>query len=323
MTSHQIIEQILPAAVLAPSAHNTQPWLFNISDNTIDIYIDHRRHLMVSDPTHRQLYTSLGCLIANCLIAAAHHNHHTDIDFFPDGEGENMLIARLRLNNSGTDSHLASLFPVINQRRTDRSEYNKEPLTADEKNHLPSLQSLAVIPVETHEQIDKLAAITGAGSYATLARKDFRRELSHWVRSNWTRQPDGMPGYAMLIPAPLTPVLPWAVLILPIHKQEQTNTAKQIASASTIAVFATSADSPQDWLRVGIDMETLWLEATKAGLAAAPMAAAIEAGDKYRHQTQQILGTNLLPHAILRIGHSLRHNLKATPRRTARDCLRK
>ncbi|MEX2054805.1 MAG: hypothetical protein WD972_01360, partial [Candidatus Andersenbacteria bacterium] len=78
-------EQILPSMVMAPSAHNTQPWQFRIAENSIDVFVDWKRHLTVSDPTQRELYLSLGCTIFNGIVAAAHSGLATTISYLPQG----------------------------------------------------------------------------------------------------------------------------------------------------------------------------------------------------------------------------------------------
>jgi hypothetical protein len=41
---------LLGYAVLAPSGHNTQPWLFRMRDQAVELYADRTRALPVVDP---------------------------------------------------------------------------------------------------------------------------------------------------------------------------------------------------------------------------------------------------------------------------------
>ena len=43
----------LSYAVLAPSSHNSQPWLFHVRNNTLELYADRRRACPVVDPNDR------------------------------------------------------------------------------------------------------------------------------------------------------------------------------------------------------------------------------------------------------------------------------
>ncbi|MEX2199917.1 MAG: hypothetical protein WD711_00865 [Dongiaceae bacterium] len=58
------------AGILAASAHNTQPWLFDIEHDRISIHADTSRHLGAIDPFHRELHLSIGCALANMELAA-------------------------------------------------------------------------------------------------------------------------------------------------------------------------------------------------------------------------------------------------------------
>ncbi len=60
----------LHAAILAASAHNTQPWLFEPHEDFITVYADISRNLGAADPFRRELCFSLGCALENLSIAA-------------------------------------------------------------------------------------------------------------------------------------------------------------------------------------------------------------------------------------------------------------
>jgi nitroreductase len=316
---------ILTAATLAPSAHNTQPWKFKSAENQLDFFVDWERHLTVSDPTGRELYVSLGCALANAIVAARSVHLEPQLSYFPEGE-ENppaggRPVARLTLTR-GTgpaEEGVAKLFQAIKDRRTDRSLYDDRPLTAEERHQLTLTPD--VILVEDRRAIVAIAEVTYEGTAATLSKRDFKNELSGWVRNSWTKQRDGMPGYALGMPAPVSLVAPLLVRVAPIHKKQSVETREEMQSASAVAVITSAGDTPRDWLIVGQTLENLWLAATAAGLAAMPLVAAIEAGERTRAQLQRIVGTANLPQSILRLGHSRRKGLKATPRRPVRDCL--
>lgn len=320
-----VTRRLVPSAVLAPSAHNTQPWQFRVSGNTLDFYVDPARHLEVSDPTHRQLFVSLGCSIANAAVASRYFGYVPDIQYFPFGERGDQPVVRLILSEplrEEPSETLAELFSAIEQRHTDRTLYDAEPLTASERALLSTSTDKEIVFIEDRNLIASLAQLTGQATEATLSRSDFKSELSHWVRHNWTRQLDGMPGYAMGMPAPVSLLAPLMVRFAPIHRQEGPKTKQQIESASAVAVIVSTADTPRDWLTSGQKLETLWLEATAAGLAAAPLVAAVEAGESIRRQLQQHIDTTALPQSIIRLGHSRAGRLRATPRRRLEDCLR-
>lgn len=318
-----LIGHLIPSAILAASAHNTQPWKFKVGDNYVDIFVDWNRHLSVSDPSLRELYISLGCATANILVAARYWNYQPALSYFPDGEAKNKPAARITLTPAGSASGngTADLFAAVGNRRTDRTIYDKQQLTREEKEAMPTASHQSVILVEGKNAIQKIAALTEQATLRTLSRQDFKEELSHWVRNNWTTQHDGMPGYAMGIPAPLSLLSPVMVRLAPIHKQEGPKTREQMNSASAVAVMVSATDTSADWIKAGQNLEQVWLEATNAGLAAAPLVAAIEAGNDTRQELRRIINTELYPQSILRIGHAGHQLLRSSPRRTVAECL--
>src|SRR6056297_1410690 len=67
-----LVAPLLEAAVLAPSSHNTQPWIFErVSPTRVRLLADRRRALPVNDPHDRELTISCGCALTNLRVAAA------------------------------------------------------------------------------------------------------------------------------------------------------------------------------------------------------------------------------------------------------------
>src|SRR6476620_1456324 len=65
------IDFLLQYAVLAPSTHNTQPWLFRTTDDGVQVSADYSRRLPLVDPYDRELLMSVGAAITNLRVAAA------------------------------------------------------------------------------------------------------------------------------------------------------------------------------------------------------------------------------------------------------------
>ncbi|MBA3008707.1 MAG: nitroreductase [Proteobacteria bacterium] len=73
--------QILHHASLAPSGHNTQPWVVEIvSETEWIIGSDAKRWLKVVDNTNREVLLSLGTFIENLVQAAAATGFHAQVD---------------------------------------------------------------------------------------------------------------------------------------------------------------------------------------------------------------------------------------------------
>jgi hypothetical protein len=61
---------LVRAAILAANAHDSQPWLFKLGANNIDLYANTVRNFGTIDPFRREMYISLGCALENLLLAA-------------------------------------------------------------------------------------------------------------------------------------------------------------------------------------------------------------------------------------------------------------
>ena len=79
-------KEIIHYATLAPSGHNTQPQKFSIKNNSILIYPDYSRRLLVVDPDDHALFISLGCALENLIIAANHMGYSAKVECFPPNE---------------------------------------------------------------------------------------------------------------------------------------------------------------------------------------------------------------------------------------------
>jgi len=61
---------LVRAGILAASPHNTQPWLFRVQGNTIDVLAHTSRNTGALDPYLRELHIGLGCALENICVAA-------------------------------------------------------------------------------------------------------------------------------------------------------------------------------------------------------------------------------------------------------------
>lgn len=71
-------------AVLAPSPHNRQPWLLQLSgDNEALLYCDLDRRLPHTDPFDRQVVIGLGCFVELFVLAAGAEGYAVNVEPFP------------------------------------------------------------------------------------------------------------------------------------------------------------------------------------------------------------------------------------------------
>lgn len=74
---------LVRAAILAASPHNTQPWLFKITDFSIDLYLDSRRYPGALDPYLREEHIGMGCALENLMLAAPANGYAASTTLLP------------------------------------------------------------------------------------------------------------------------------------------------------------------------------------------------------------------------------------------------
>ncbi|MFP4437554.1 MAG: Acg family FMN-binding oxidoreductase [Chloroflexaceae bacterium] len=121
---------MLTYAVLAPSGHNTQPWLFRFSNDSVEIYADRTRALPVVDPDDRELVMSCGTALFNLRLALRYFGYTDHVELRPDPDNPD-LLARIRRSpgSSATDNEQA-LFAAIPTRRTNRQPFAERAVAA-------------------------------------------------------------------------------------------------------------------------------------------------------------------------------------------------
>ena len=69
----RVIDELVGAAVAAPSLHNTQPWRFRVRDGgaVIELLADPARMLPAADPGGRAAHIACGAALFNLRMAAA------------------------------------------------------------------------------------------------------------------------------------------------------------------------------------------------------------------------------------------------------------
>ncbi|MEL6446523.1 MAG: twin-arginine translocation pathway signal protein [Pseudomonadota bacterium] len=127
---------ILAYAILAPNAHNMQPWQIALDDASgFTLFCNPERLLPETDPPGRQLTISFGCFLELCRMAAAESGLRADVDLFPEGEPQPMLdarpIARVSLVPDASVTP-DPLFEGVLTRRTNRVPFDTERSVAEE-----------------------------------------------------------------------------------------------------------------------------------------------------------------------------------------------
>ncbi|MEU4242694.1 hypothetical protein [Actinoplanes sp. NPDC026619] len=72
------------AAVLAASPHNTQPWIFGVRADAVDVLVDATRGTGTVDPYRREQHIGVGCAIENLVLACRARGLEPTVTLLPD-----------------------------------------------------------------------------------------------------------------------------------------------------------------------------------------------------------------------------------------------
>jgi hypothetical protein len=280
-------ESLVAAAILAANAHNTQPWVFHVGPERIDVLADMSRTMGTMDPLGRELHLTLGCAIENLVLAARAHGLVPEVALMPDGDGADR-VASIRVSAGAPE--VTPLYRAIPRRHTDRAAYaTSRSLDAGV---LASLAGLADEPSADvawltddaskgrfgQLTIDATAAIIGDAEQAADDYRWYRQDRHQIVRERdgITMDAGGLDDLARVF-----------IRLLPgsqaqMHDGWLTATRdRQVATAAAYGlVHVQDAENPRQLLHAGRLFQRLHLGATDAGLGLQPLNQVLERADR-------------------------------------------
>lgn len=275
---------LLNFAVLAPSTHNTQPWLFRVEADYIDMFVDDTRWLKVADADKRELHVSVGCALENLVIAAEHYGFHPQVTYFPDPTNPN-LAARVELPQQGAHrpARDTTLFNAIRTRHTNHRVYDGAPVSDEQLETLEAcvveegLELFLTSDPAGKRRVDTLMMEADARQFADPA---WRNELGYWLGAGAFGQP-----------WLLAKLGQFAVTYLNVGKAAAKKDSDVLLSAPVLGVLASQTDDRTCQLKAGRAFERVFLTAESLGLRLHPMNQVLQIPE-----LKQELG-NLLPKA--------------------------
>jgi nitroreductase len=302
---------ILRFAILAPSGHNTQPWNFSIAGNEISLLVNRERSLEGSDPHRHQLLLAFGCMIENLIIAGTHYGYEIKMDYFPDMHNHD-LIAKISFkekagdskdNNEKSGSNLISAIPL---RHTNRGKYLDKQLPESFLKQIEKypISDQKISIVTDQAQKNTIADIVNEAQMEAMDSDVFREELSHYIKSSFTKEHAGMPGFALEIPAPISLFASRLIKKVNLSRKSEKKDEALLKhhTPGGFIVISSRSNNREEWLEAGRLFERIWLTATAEGLNCSPMAAAIQS-PKHNEQLKQALGIDFEPQVFFRIGY--------------------
>lgn len=312
---------LLRYAVLAPSNHNTQPWLFRLQGHELDLIADLRRSLPVTDPENRELIISCGAALNHLRVAARYFGYASSVEAYPEPEYPD-LLARFSLGGP-CDTYAEDFlkFAAIERRRTHRFPFLPDPvppslldiLGQTAKRHATELDVFT-----DHDGRYQIAELVSEADRVQWHDKHFRRELAAWLTPNRSARLDGIPGYARGVGNFTSDAEAFVVRTFDLGQGQAARDREIALHSPVIAVLSTQNDSRLDWLNAGMALSDVLLRAQVEDVSASFLNQAVEV-PRTRASLEGMLSGKGRAQLLLRLGFG--KEIKPTPRRAVQDCL--
>jgi hypothetical protein len=312
------LKSVIACAELAPSVHNTQPWSFTTSPESMEIRADRSRGLPVLDPTGRELTVSCGAAIEFGYLAIRGLGRECSVQLLPDAADPN-LLATLEIGPARpADDEERQLVEAIPRRYTDRGDYESSPVDPELVRSLEQgVAGRGAWLSALERDGDRLAVIQALTSAeeTTSADPAYRKELAAWLRVE--TGPDGIPlaalgdasGSANVTDVPLRDFTGHDR-----HPHPGGEGPPPTVERDTLLMIGSDSDDVLSWLQAGRALGWLLLRLTAAGLSSQPLGQALDVETSRARLAAQL---GLVGHVqfLLRTGKG--HGQPTTGRRQA------
>jgi nitroreductase len=322
-TSENLLRVALSYAVLAPSSHNSQPWLFKVTCGGVDLLADRSRRLPVVDPNDRELLISCGAALHHLETALGALGESFRVDLLPDETDPDLLASLSLLGRSEPDPRAGELLEAMAERRTTRLAFRRRAPQPYAVASIARACRAAGVDVDilTNESRLELGSLIAEADRAQLARAEFRKELAAWVRSNQARSGDGIPGFTQGVGDLASYLGPLVVRTFDRGDGQAARDQELALHSPTLVVLSTKTDDSVARIEAGRALSALLIEATRLGLAASFLNQPLEIPD-LRLRVGKLLPTATnFPQLVLRLGYYRGEPLRATPRRELKEVL--
>ena len=180
------------AGVLAANPHDTQPWLFRVREDAIEVFADLSRHLGAMDCQVREMHLGLGCVIENMVLTAGPNGYAAMLDIEP---GSLLALAArtgmakaatLRLTRQAPQAPDA-LARAIAHRHTNRYPYERARAVPegwrDSALHAGATEDVRVFLFEDGPEREMFDAAALDATRAIIADATMIADSDRWLRT--------------------------------------------------------------------------------------------------------------------------------------------
>jgi hypothetical protein len=279
--------ELVADALLAPSPHNTQPWLVRpVSETEAELYVDAARTLPATDSDGAFMTATLGIFVEALDVAAAARGLAVAAEpLFPKlgaGSDARPLFARLRLTERREPGPFAR--ELLEQRRTARGAYDGRP--ADPA----ALEALASVAAEAGhvarftsdaDTVEWIVALNADTVFYDLDEDGARAEIGRWIRRSEREAQaarDGFSPRCLGFPGPLVSLFFFHHRLFasrPVRALLRRLLVRSMRGTASVGWFEGPWSTPQEQYEAGRMVLRFWLELTRHGLRLQPFGSVI------------------------------------------------
>jgi nitroreductase len=273
------IDELAHAAARAPSGGNMQPWRFEVTPDRLDIFLAPGRSDLM-DVSFRGSYVAIGAALFNARCVAARQGMLGRVGI-GSGEPSNPVVTLQR--EPGSDTELAALAELVEQRCSNRRHGDRSPLGTELVDRLASVVSAEGATLHLlsgRGDIEQAAEMLAESDRIRFLTPRLYEDLMHELR--W-------PGYddmAFGIDVRSLELDPSDLASFGIVRRSEvmdelaqwdlgrglgTLTRDAVVSSSALAVISVADASVASYVAGGQAMERFWLEAQRLGISVTPV----------------------------------------------------
>lgn len=286
MLSQQDVNAIIEAAIFAPSADNSLPFLFDYDgQNTIKFFTDETRSGKATDQGFALSDIALGAVLENAIIKGSSLGYDCDIQYFPDIEHQPRHIANVTFTKAATPIQPNPLDQAITERCTDRRFPFKGPVQQEVITRLQQAAEFHQCELAIYDNKASKQMVLPVIQKAETIRFEsqlLHQELFSTVDFENPTPAEGMPVSTLAIEAPARPFFKlmskWKYMNffnkLGGSKMLGLRSVKvPIAFSPLLVLLKIPSNSRRDVIRGGQALQRIWLQAAADKLAVQPYAA--------------------------------------------------
>jgi tRNA A37 threonylcarbamoyladenosine dehydratase len=282
------LEQLVSAAILAPSSGNNQPWKWLVNKQQLFLFHDDKHSVSWGDYDNITSNISFGAAIENLKIEAGKLNLKVTCDYFPVSSNKR-LVASFTFTKSTENPYLQNLAPALGLRLTNRKKGNNEKIGVEIKASLSQITGLDAVAkltiLDNDNQIKQISDIVSKVEKIRFlypqGHHDFYTQEIRWTQKSVEETKTGLDIRSLELSESDKTGLRVAANpeVIKLLNQWDTGAAFEklskgaILSSSGIGLITMPTYSPENYIKGGQAVQRAWLSANINGLSFHPISA--------------------------------------------------